>query len=139
MYAEWVGTAPTGHVLLVAHHDSVPQGPGASDDASNVAAILEIVRALKAGPAPRDTIQVLFTDGEEEGPYGAAAYVETHHPTHPEHTVVINLEARETTTGLDVRDRWCLGRVDARGRRRRRAGLVVDGGRLPDDGQRTPI
>src|SRR5437763_7827090 len=41
-------------VLLAAHYDSVPAGPGASDDMTGTAAVLEVARALKAGPAPRN-------------------------------------------------------------------------------------
>ena len=61
-------------VLLMAHSDSVTRGPGAADDAAGVAAVLEIVRALKAsGPLQRD-VMVLITDGEEPGMLGAAAF-----------------------------------------------------------------
>ncbi|HEY2418356.1 MAG TPA: M28 family peptidase, partial [Steroidobacteraceae bacterium] len=35
-------------IVMLAHYDSVPAGPGASDDLSGVATILETVRALKA-------------------------------------------------------------------------------------------
>jgi acetylornithine deacetylase/succinyl-diaminopimelate desuccinylase-like protein len=63
IHARLPGTAPTGRVLLVAHYDSVPIGPGASDDGANVAAVLEVLRALSAGPALRNDVEVLFTDG----------------------------------------------------------------------------
>ena len=46
------GTSPTGAVMIVAHYDSVPSGPGAGDNAASVAAILEAVRALKADANP---------------------------------------------------------------------------------------
>ena len=36
-------------ILLMAHLDSVAAGPGAGDDASGVAILLETIRALKAG------------------------------------------------------------------------------------------
>jgi hypothetical protein len=46
------GTAPSGKAfLLAAHYDSVPTGPGATDNGSGVASALETLRALKAGPA----------------------------------------------------------------------------------------
>ncbi len=48
LVAKIPGTNPTGAVMMVAHYDSVPSGPGAGDDAASVAAILETVRALKA-------------------------------------------------------------------------------------------
>src|SRR5205823_14011597 len=37
-------------IVTMAHYDSVPAGPGASDDLSGVASILETIRALKAAP-----------------------------------------------------------------------------------------
>ena len=70
------GTNPTGSVLMVAHYDSAPSGPGAADNAASVAAILEAMRALKTGPAARNDLIVLFTDGEELGLLGAKAFVE---------------------------------------------------------------
>ena len=72
--ARRAGTASTGAVLLVAHYDSVPAGPGAADDASSVAAILESLRALDAGPPPRNDVLVLLSDGEEMGLVGAAVF-----------------------------------------------------------------
>ncbi len=83
----------TGAVMLVAHYDSVPSGPGAGDDAASVAAILETIRALKAGRALRNDLIVLFTDGEELGLLGAKAFVETY-PTLREVKVVLNFEFR---------------------------------------------
>jgi hypothetical protein len=57
--------------LLMAHYDSVPTGPGASDDGAGVAAMLETLRALKAGPPLKNDVIFLFTDGEERGLLGA--------------------------------------------------------------------
>ncbi|MGV9426182.1 M20/M25/M40 family metallo-hydrolase [Streptomyces sp. NPDC003656] len=98
LHATIPGTRSTGRVLLVAHYDSVPMGPGAADDGSNVAAILEIVRALKAGPRLRNDVEVLFTEGEEDGLLGAQAFVDaeagTRQAADPERTVVVNMEAR---------------------------------------------
>jgi acetylornithine deacetylase/succinyl-diaminopimelate desuccinylase-like protein len=57
--------------LLMAHYDSVPTGPGASDDGAGVAAMLETLRALKAGPPLKNDVIFLFTEGEERGLLGA--------------------------------------------------------------------
>jgi len=81
-------------IVLMAHADSVAAGPGAGDDASGVATILEAVRALKArtkiGGHP---VRILFTDGEENGMLGAAAYLRD--PKARARTgAVINMEAR---------------------------------------------
>ncbi|MDB5457808.1 MAG: M28-family zinc metallopeptidase, partial [Caulobacter sp.] len=44
-------------VLVMSHYDSVPNSPGAADDAAGVAAALEVARALQAaGPHARDVI-----------------------------------------------------------------------------------
>jgi hypothetical protein len=87
------GTNPTGAAMMVAHYDSVPSGPGAGDDAASVAAILETVRALKADPALRNDLVVLFTDGEELGMLGAKGFVETY-PALDNIKVVLNFEMR---------------------------------------------
>ncbi|MGH3922863.1 MAG: M20/M25/M40 family metallo-hydrolase, partial [Pseudonocardiaceae bacterium] len=97
VYAVIAGRAATGHLLLVAHYDSVPIGPGASDNGANVAAILEIVRALKAGAHPANDIGVVFTDAEEQGLLGARAFVDSGRVSDPCCTVVLNLEARGTS------------------------------------------
>ncbi|MCL8017551.1 M20/M25/M40 family metallo-hydrolase [Streptomyces sp. AS02] len=91
------GTDPTGRVLLVAHYDSVELGPGATDDGHGVAAILETVRALRSGPAPRNDVTVLLTDGEEPGMVGAQAYATSSELGDPDRTVVLNLESRGTS------------------------------------------
>ena len=69
------GTAPSRTVLLVCHYDSVPVAPGAADDGSGVATLLETARALGAGPRPRNDVVFLFTDGEERGLLGARAFL----------------------------------------------------------------
>src|SRR6185503_4721917 len=43
--------ASASPVLLSAHYDSVPSGPGAGDDGQSVATLLELARALRAAPA----------------------------------------------------------------------------------------
>ena len=80
-------------VLLMAHHDTVAGSPGAADDSTGVAAILETVRALRAGPAPARDLIVLFTDGEELNSDGARAFFHDH-PLAWRVGVVVNLEAR---------------------------------------------
>ncbi|MBW0106413.1 M28 family peptidase [Pseudonocardia sp. KRD291] len=87
------GTAPTGAVVLMAHYDSVPAGPGAADDGSAVASILETVRALSTGPALRNDLVVLLTDGEEAGLLGAQAFTRAD-PLRGRPAVVLNWEAR---------------------------------------------
>lgn len=83
-------------VLLAAHYDSVGAGPGAGDDGSGVATLLECARALRAeGPLVRP-ILLLFSDAEEVGLVGARAFVERHRWA-GDVGAVVNLEARGTT------------------------------------------
>ena len=64
-------------ILMVAHYDSVPAGPGAADDGSGVASLLETARALRAEPGKTlHPVIALFTNGEEFGMLGAAAYLQ---------------------------------------------------------------
>lgn len=79
------GTAPDGMaVLLLGHWDHLGEcGPpeaedricnGAVDNASGIAAMLELARRLKAGPPPARDIYVLATTAEESGLLGARAF-----------------------------------------------------------------
>ena len=65
------GTKPVKALMLVAHYDSVPVGPGAADDGASVAAILETLRAIKSQAPLQNDLICLFTDGEELGLLGA--------------------------------------------------------------------
>jgi hypothetical protein len=80
-------------LALMAHYDSVPGSPGAADDATGVAAVLETVRAIKAGGVAQRDIIVLITDGEEAGLLGARAFF-AEHPLRKRIGLMINLEAR---------------------------------------------
>ncbi len=81
-------------VILMAHLDSVPAGPGAGDDGSGVATVLEIIRALKSAPLKsRHPVIALFTDGEEAGLLGAAAFVDDAR-WRARAGIVVNVEAR---------------------------------------------
>jgi Zn-dependent M28 family amino/carboxypeptidase len=69
------GREPGRAVLLSAHYDSVPAAPGAADDGSGVAAILEIARILKRAPRAVRVV-LLFGDGEELGLLGSELFVQ---------------------------------------------------------------
>lgn len=81
-------------VVLLAHYDSVPAGPGAADDESGVATVIETARALIArGPQTRHPVLAVLTDGEEADLLGAAAFL--HDPAlRARIGAVINVEAR---------------------------------------------
>jgi len=86
-------------VLVDAHYDHLGIGPaqkgdsiynGADDDASGVVTVMEIARALAAGPAPKRTVVVAATTGEEVGLLGTRWYIQ--HPVRPLEAMVANLE-----------------------------------------------
>lgn len=87
------GSHPGPAVMLAAHYDSTPFGPGAADDGAGVATVLETLRALKTGPQPRRPLIVLIDDGEEMGLLGAKVFV-NEHPWAKDVGVVVNVEAR---------------------------------------------
>ncbi|HJT18747.1 MAG TPA: M20/M25/M40 family metallo-hydrolase [Thermoanaerobaculia bacterium] len=72
--AKLPGDARADTLMLSAHYDSVPAGPGASDDGIGVATILEVARAVRSEHF-RNTILFLITDGEEDGLLGAEGFV----------------------------------------------------------------
>jgi hypothetical protein len=87
------GTASSGAIALNAHYDSGAGGPGASDCGSCVATVLETARALRAGAPLRNDVLLVFTDAEEDGDLGAAAFAAS--PLIRDVDVVLNWE----TTG----------------------------------------
>src|ERR1700752_1330055 len=92
--ARLAGTGGGGKALLISsHYDTVPTAPGASDAGACVAAMLESVRALKAGAPLKNDIIFLFTDGDEVGLIGAKAFVDEH-PWAKDVGLVLNFEAR---------------------------------------------
>jgi hypothetical protein len=63
---------------------------GADDDASGTVAVMEIAKAIAAGPKPRRTIVFVATTGEEVGLIGTSWYIA--HPAIPLANMVGNLE-----------------------------------------------
>ena len=80
-------------IVLMAHYDSHATGPGAGDDASGCAAILECLRAVKQDRLMTD-VWVVITDGEEVGLLGAKAWFDSKEAKNLGPTIVLNLEAR---------------------------------------------
>lgn len=77
------GPQPRGLVIVCAHLDSVNSfdkspaapAPGADDNASGAAALLEIARVL-GGQRPAHDLRMILFGGEEQGCDGSAQYVE---------------------------------------------------------------
>ena len=62
-------------LVLGGHYDSVPAGPGANDNGSGTAVLLELARAL-AQHSHKDTLIFIAFDAEELGLVGSRYYVE---------------------------------------------------------------
>jgi Peptidase family M28 len=72
--AERSGTdQKAGAILVGAHYDSVFQSPGADDNASGVAVVLEVARLLRMEATPR-TLKLVLFDKEEAGLLGSQAF-----------------------------------------------------------------
>ena len=74
---EICGTTHPDHILIVgAHYDTVPGSRGADDNASGVAALLEMARLLSRGTFPCTVRLVFFfnEEGSSIGPNGSAIY-----------------------------------------------------------------
>jgi len=132
------GTSPGKAILLSAHYDSVAAGPGASDAGSAVGALLEVARLLKRRPAGKNTVILLFNEGEEAGLHGADAFV-SEHPLANHVAVAINLEARGTS-GQSVmfetgdRSGWLVSRFSSASKRPLTNSLLYEAYRLlPND------
>jgi Zn-dependent M28 family amino/carboxypeptidase len=65
----------TPPILIGAHYDAVPGTPGADDNASGVAVLLELAKALATEP-PKSPVRLVAFDMEEYGLLGSSAYAE---------------------------------------------------------------
>ncbi|MSQ22871.1 MAG: M20/M25/M40 family metallo-hydrolase [Dehalococcoidia bacterium] len=99
-----LGRNPALHPILVsAHYDTVPGSPGADDNASGVAAMLECARVLASAPI-QCTVEFVAFDMEErqpeenEGLIGSGAFVRDHASSR-EYVGVYNLETVGYTSG----------------------------------------
>ncbi|GAA5161876.1 hypothetical protein GCM10023321_46750 [Pseudonocardia eucalypti] len=69
-------TGDPGRVVMIgAHLDSVPEGPGIVDNGSGVASLLEIAARLGASPSVRNAVRFAFFGHEETGAQGSTGYV----------------------------------------------------------------
>ncbi len=105
-------STPAGGPLIIvgAHYDSLGlQGgkphPGADDNASGVAALMEIARLLGRGAAPGVEVLVIAFGGEEKGLLGSKHYVSTASKALGQARLMINLDmvGRQLLEGQQVR------------------------------------
>ncbi len=84
-------------IIFGAHHDTVYNGPGAIDDTSGTASVLELARqfGIMYGDlgTPKHTIKFCTWGGEEEGLHGSKAWVEKYQKTLADNLIIyINLD-----------------------------------------------
>jgi hypothetical protein len=98
LVAEAVGPAP-GTIVVMAHRDDTGTGPGANDNASGTAMLVQLARAYGSPVGvtsgrlhPNHTILFLSTDGGAFGGLGAAWFA-AHSPGRHDVAAVINLDA----------------------------------------------
>lgn len=82
IFAETVEGDPENVIVLGAHLDSVPVGPGLNDDGSGVVAQIEIARALRHFKGLTNKIRLAWWGAEEPGLIGSLYY--TSHLTEQE-------------------------------------------------------
>ncbi|GAA0932467.1 M28 family peptidase [Pseudonocardia zijingensis] len=71
-------TGDARHVVMIgAHLDSVPEGPGINDNASGVGALLEIAVSMGGSPPVRNAMRFAFWGAEELDLDGSASYVDS--------------------------------------------------------------
>jgi hypothetical protein len=86
------GTASSGAVAFSAHYDSVPYGPGATDDIAGCVAMLEAARAFMNQPRMRNDLLFIFADAEEIGGFGASGFCS--HPLAADIGIINELDVR---------------------------------------------
>jgi hypothetical protein len=93
--AEIVGRdRPDEWVIVGAHLDSWDFGPGAQDNATGVAMVLEAARAIAAlERPPRRSIRFALWGGEEQGQLGSTAYARAHAPELDRVVAALNADA----------------------------------------------
>lgn len=76
LVARQVNSEPTkGKILVTAHYDTVRGSLGADDNASAIAAILELARLFPANHSTARSLQLALFDQEETGLRGSLAFV----------------------------------------------------------------
>lgn len=76
IYGILKGSAKPEHTIVIcgSHHETNPGTPGANDNASGIAIMLELARYFSLHPT-RKTLIFLSTCGEESGAWGSAEFV----------------------------------------------------------------
>jgi hypothetical protein len=98
LVAEAIGRSPRT-IVVMAHRDNDGTGPGANDNASGTAMLIQLARAYGTPPGfsgsalhPNHTILFVSTDGGAFGALGAAAFA-AHSPMRHDVAAVIDLDS----------------------------------------------
>ena len=62
------------HIILSAHFDAVSGSPGANDDASGIAILIDVIEKLK-NLKLKNKVKIIFFDDEEIGRFGSISYI----------------------------------------------------------------
>ncbi|XP_037895181.1 endoplasmic reticulum metallopeptidase 1 [Glossina fuscipes] len=81
------------YVLINSHYDTVPSSPGAGDDGSMVAIMLEVMRVICKSKGPLEHPIVFLFNGAEENPLQASHAFITQHKWAKNCKALINLDA----------------------------------------------
>ena len=97
--------AAAGAIVLGAHYDTVENSPGADDNASAIATLIEAARIFSSGPS-RATLKLVFFDQEEHQPdnsglLGSLAYVQSEEARDVRGAVILDM------VGYACRDAGC--------------------------------
>ncbi|UXI66272.1 cyclic peptide export ABC transporter [Tahibacter amnicola] len=79
-------------LVISAHYDSAPAGPGAADNGLGVAAVMAFAQSSFVRENVTQNLILLFTDAEEQGARGAKAFV-NQHPLANRAGYVVNLDS----------------------------------------------
>jgi hypothetical protein len=106
--AELPGREPEAGVLVLgAHHDTQADSPGADDNASGVAGLVELARVLAPLPRRR-AIRLISFGAEEQLSVGSAAYVRSHRDeVASQFRLIFNLDS--IGSGMGWTEIWCNG------------------------------
>jgi len=103
------GTDDTRPIMVCAHFDHLGTDrsgvmyPGADDDASGVAVMLEVARSIVSlGAIPPVSIWFVAFSGEEEGLLGSTAFVKAAPELAQSLSAVLDLDMMRSTSGLGV-------------------------------------
>ena len=96
------GTDKAEEILtLTAHYDSVPEGPGAYDNMSGAAIIMELCRYFHTH-RPRRTMEFIWFGAEEKGLLGSQNYIKIHENELSAHRFNMNVDLAGQLVGGTV-------------------------------------